>query len=150
MHGALGRRSTIAFAWRGELGIARWGWAELMVMGLPLLALTIGLARHAAVVRWRSPPGIVLRVARVVLSRSATRTCRREPGLVVSPADGKIAEITQLEHHEFVGGPAVRIGIFLSIFNVHLNRSPLAARVVAACATIRASSSTRSIPRARS
>ncbi len=30
-----------------------------------------------------------------------------------------------------MGGPAVRIGIFLSIFNVHLNRSPLAARVIA-------------------
>ena len=53
-----------------------------------------------------------------------------ESGLVVSPADGKIAEITKLEHHEFIGGPAVRIGIFLSIFNVHLNRSPLDARVV--------------------
>ena len=44
------------------------------------------------------------------------------PGLVVSPADGKVAEITRLAHDEFIGGPAVRIGIFLSIFNVHLNR----------------------------
>ena len=47
-----------------------------------------------------------------------------------SPADGKIAEITRLEHDEFIGGPAVRIGIFLSIFNVHLNRSSTAARVI--------------------
>ena len=34
-------------------------------------------------------------------------------------------------HDDFVGGPAVRIGIFFSIFNVHLNRSPVAARVIA-------------------
>ena len=50
--------------------------------------------------------------------------------MMVSPADGKIAEITRLQRDDFVGGPAVRIGIFLSIFNVHLNRSPAAARVV--------------------
>ena len=50
---------------------------------------------------------------------------------MVSPADGKVVEITRLEHDEFIGGPAVRIGIFLSIFNVHLNRAPVACRVIA-------------------
>jgi phosphatidylserine decarboxylase len=49
---------------------------------------------------------------------------------MLSPADGKVAEVTRLDHDEFFGGPAVRIGIFLSIFNVHLNRSPAAARVI--------------------
>ena len=49
----------------------------------------------------------------------------------VSPADGTVAEVAPLEHDEFIGGPAVRIGIFLSIFNVHLNRAPAAARVIA-------------------
>ena len=36
-----------------------------------------------------------------------------------------------LAHDEFIGGPAVRIGIFLSIFNVHLNRCPAESRVIA-------------------
>ena len=52
---------------------------------------------------------------------------RRVPagqGVIVSPADGKITEIAYLDHDEFIGGPAVRISIFLSIFNVHLNRAP--------------------------
>ena len=53
-----------------------------------------------------------------------------EPGLVVSPADGTVAEVAKLDYHPFLDGPAVRVGIFLSIFNVHVNRWPQAARVV--------------------
>ena len=48
----------------------------------------------------------------------------------MAPADGKVVDITLLDHYEFIGGPAVRIGIFLSIFNVHINRAPWAGRVV--------------------
>ncbi len=116
------------FAWRGRLGIARWGWAEVWIMGLPLLALVVALAPTRA---WPAAC-----VAAVVLAwlvsffRDPARRVPTEPGLWVSPADGRIAEVVKLDHHDFVGGPAVRIGIFLSIFNVHLNRSPAAARVV--------------------
>lgn len=108
--------------------MARWGWAELWIMGLPTLAVTIALA-----FTWLWPLAIgtgLVFVWLVSFFRDPRRTVPTEPGLVVAPADGTIAEITKLEHDEFVGGPAVRIGIFLSIFNVHLNRSPLAARVV--------------------
>ena len=37
---------------------------------------------------------------------------------------------TELPDHPDIGGPAIRIGAFLSIFNVHINRSPCAGRVV--------------------
>lgn len=50
-------------------------------------------------------------------------------GELCSPADGTVTEITELEHHESIGGPATRIGIFLSLFNVHVNRAPCAGRV---------------------
>ena len=66
----------------------------------------------------------------VYFFRDPPRQVPQEPGLLVAPADGKIVEITKLEHDEFVGGPAVRIAIFLSMFNVHINRSPCAARVI--------------------
>lgn len=46
-----------------------------------------------------------------------------------SPADGTITEITHLDNEPLIGGPAVRIGMFLSIFNVHINRAPCAGRV---------------------
>jgi phosphatidylserine decarboxylase len=62
--------------------------------------------------------------------RNPRRKVPAEPGLVVSPADGKVVEIEDLEYDEYVGGPAKKIGIFLSIFNVHINRAPIAGRVI--------------------
>ncbi len=117
------------FRWRKSIPLAPWGTAELLLMGGPLLVLTI----LAAVSSWpylALPPAVMLGFI-VYFFRSPPRRVPQKPGLWVSPADGKIAEITQLAHDEFVGGPAIRIGIFLSIFNVHLNRSPVAARVIA-------------------
>ena len=116
------------FGWRGRLPFARWGLAELQLMGWPLLALTVGLAGF----HWclALPSGILLGLV-VFFFRDPPRRVPPEPGLMVSPADGKVSEITHLEHDEFIDGPAVRIGIFLSIFNVHLNRAPAAARAIA-------------------
>ena len=57
---------------------------------------------------------------------------RRVPGentVLLAPADGKITDITVLDNYPGFDGPVQRIGIFLSIFNVHINRSPCAARV---------------------
>jgi phosphatidylserine decarboxylase len=62
--------------------------------------------------------------------RNPPRKIPDDPLAIVSPADGTIVDVTQLAHYDFIGGPAVRIGIFLSIFNVHINRAPLAGRVV--------------------
>ncbi len=48
----------------------------------------------------------------------------------VSPADGLVSDITEIENDPLLGGPAVRVGIFLSVFNVHVNRSPCDAKVI--------------------
>jgi phosphatidylserine decarboxylase len=116
------------FRWRDRLPFARWGLAELQLMGWPLLLLTAVFAYYL----WYVAPVFAVLLALVVwFFRDPRRRVPQEAGMMVSPADGKIAEITRLERDEFIGGPAVRVGIFLSIFNVHLNRSPAAARVVA-------------------
>jgi len=47
-----------------------------------------------------------------------------EPGEICSAADGTVTEITRLDHYEPLAGPAIRIGAFMSLFNVHVNRSP--------------------------
>jgi len=56
--------------------------------------------------------------------RDPDRTCQVEPNLLVAPADGKIVDISEVPHHPFVGGPAIKISIFLSVIDVHVNRIP--------------------------
>jgi phosphatidylserine decarboxylase len=115
------------FAWRERLPFARWGLAELQIMGWPLLAATAALA----FVWWPLAivPAVPLALV-VYFFRDPQRRVPGGPGLLVAPADGVVAELTEVEHDDFIGGPAVRIGIFLSIFNVHINRSPCAGRVI--------------------
>jgi phosphatidylserine decarboxylase len=43
---------------------------------------------------------------------------------MVSPADGKVSAVFDVEHHEAIGGPAKVIRIFLSVLDVHVNRFP--------------------------
>jgi len=57
--------------------------------------------------------------------RDPERTLPAEQDSMVSPADGKVSDVTEIESEPLLGGvPAVRVGIFLSVFNVHVNRSP--------------------------
>jgi phosphatidylserine decarboxylase len=122
------------FRWREMIPFARWGLAELLLMGLPLAVVTAALAHWGWWVHWAwsilaLATGVILGLI-VYFFRDPPRRVPTGPGLVVSPADGRVAEITPLDHDEFIGGPAVRIGIFLSIFNVHLNRAPARTRVI--------------------
>src|SRR5919106_6371257 len=57
--------------------------------------------------------------------RDPEREIPAEQHVMVSPADGTVSDITELDNYDLLGGqPALRIGIFLSVFNVHVNRSP--------------------------
>jgi phosphatidylserine decarboxylase len=62
--------------------------------------------------------------------RDPPRVVPGEQHVMVSPADGVVSDITQIPHDELLGGPAVRVGIFLSVFNVHVNRSPCDGQVL--------------------
>ena len=118
------------FRWRESLPFARWGLAELQLMGWPLLLLTVVMACWCGPWRWLAVvPGVMFGLI-VYFFRDPVRVIPQDADAIVSPADGTIAEITELDHYEFFDGPAVRIGIFLSIFNVHINRAPRHARVV--------------------
>jgi phosphatidylserine decarboxylase len=57
--------------------------------------------------------------------RDPERTGERGQSLIVAPADGKLIMITDVDEPNFIGGRAVRLSIFMNVFNVHVNRYPV-------------------------
>jgi phosphatidylserine decarboxylase len=61
--------------------------------------------------------------------RNPQRTPLGNEQCLIAPADGVVADITEVEENEFIHGRAIRIGIFLSVFDVHVNRSSVAGTI---------------------
>jgi phosphatidylserine decarboxylase len=61
--------------------------------------------------------------------RDPEREVPKDKDILLAPADGTITDIETVDEKEFIKGKALRIGIFLSIFDVHINRSPCKAKV---------------------
>jgi phosphatidylserine decarboxylase len=60
----------------------------------------------------------------VAFFRDPVRSGRRGDDVVIAPADGVIVGIIDIDEPKVIGGPARRISIFMSVFNVHVNRYP--------------------------
>lgn len=115
-----------SFRWRDSLPFARAGLAELFLIGGFFLAVGVAMLWvwwPLSVAAW-----IVFGLI-VWFFRDPPRQITAERGAVVSPADGKIVQIEEIDDPEI--GPALQIGIFLSIFNVHINRASIPGKVVA-------------------
>ncbi|GJM24285.1 MAG: phosphatidylserine decarboxylase proenzyme [Phycisphaerae bacterium] len=108
------------------MGLAKEGLREILLSTLVLGAAMWGLCY----VHWTLAliPAVIL-VWVFSFFRDPKRITNVDDNILVSPADGTVTEIVHLDHHEQVGGPAIRVGIFLSIFNVHINRAPCAGTV---------------------
>ena len=61
--------------------------------------------------------------------RDPERVGERGPSLIVSPADGKLIMITEVDEPSFIRGRAVRLSIFMNVFNVHVNRYPVSGKI---------------------
>jgi phosphatidylserine decarboxylase len=85
------------------------------------------LLAAAALIAWlASPlwavPALLLVVFFLWFFRDPNRVIPGEAGALVSPADGKITDVSPLTMN---GTPRLRISIFLNVFDVHVNRSPI-------------------------
>jgi len=97
-----------------------------IVVGWPLLA---GRSpwRHAA---FGLATGAVL-----AFFRDPERNIPVDEGIMVSAADGRVTDIARCPEPELAGEDRFRISVFLSIFDVHVNRAPIAGKVVASSET---------------
>lgn len=113
------------------LGLSIYGWTfwlPILMFGLLTLATLAVLACSVQTFRglyWT----LFTLVAIVVLAalaffRDPMREVPADAGIMVSPADGTVTEITPMNNVGSLTGPVIRLGIFLSVLDVHLNRAP--------------------------
>ncbi len=103
--------------------------------GLPFIATAMAL--QAVALLFLGPYGwlfLPILIWVIAFFRDPERQAPTEPGLIISPADGKMLPIIQAPPPEELGlgpSPRTRLSIFMNVFNVHVNRSPITGTVVA-------------------
>lgn len=92
-----------------------------------------GMALAAALVGWLTTPWLaavplLLGAFLLWFFRDPERQVPPGAGLVVSPADGKVTDVSTIT---LKGEPRLRVSIFLNVFDVHVNRAPIAGQITA-------------------
>ena len=103
--------------------ISRDGWPYL-VMLLVLMFISYLLWPWLVII-----PGLLLLFV-LFFFRNPERAVPGDELDLVSPADGVVMDVERVYEDKFLKGESIRIRIFLNIFNVHVNRSPMAGKVV--------------------
>ena len=113
-------------------GIREWGGSA--VIAAVLLAGCYFLARFVNLYLGVIPGALIVLIWGYIafFFRNPKRTLPENPELLLSPADGVVRDITVVEDFDQqpFEGKALRIGIFLSVFNVHVNRAPAELQVI--------------------
>ncbi len=110
-----------------RLPLARYCIVDLLIIGGMLLAASVLAWLYVSV--WLAVPFLVLFIFLLFFFRDPARKIPAQAGIVVSPADGRVVEIDQVQDCPLVPGRTLKIGIFMSVFDAHLNRSPAAGTV---------------------
>ncbi len=107
--------------------LTKYGRREIIIMLIVCHAAMLGAY-------WLFWPVMFLPAALLIFTvwffRDPQRSCPDDPGLMISPADGCVADITNIGPESILGCDGVRVGVFMNVFSVHVNRSPADAEVV--------------------
>ena len=101
--------------------------------GLPFIAGGLGLAAVGRRHRWLRTVGLSAASASALFFRHPPRVAPTRPGVVVAPADGRVTLIERVvppAELNLSTEPMLRISIFLSVFDAHVQRAPVAGEVV--------------------
>jgi phosphatidylserine decarboxylase len=106
--------------------VAREGIPFIVIAWLFALgAIALGALRHSMGWYLVAIPLAIIACWVVYFFRDPERTGERGDTVVVSPADGLVVMITDVDEPSFIAGKATRISIFMNVFNVHVNRYPV-------------------------
>jgi phosphatidylserine decarboxylase len=90
------------------------------------LALLFGAVRAGTLGWWIGALAwLLLAVWVVAFFRDPERQWTRGERLIVAPADGKVVSVVEVDEPAFMGGRAVRVSIFMNVFDCHVNRYPV-------------------------
>ncbi len=106
---------------------ARWIFVVVILLSAITSTLTAFLA--PALTPWASAVWLLFFLYVFYFFRDPERVTPTDPDVVVAAADGVIAEIVEIEEPEVVKATMKRVAIFLSVFDVHTNRAPVAGTV---------------------
>lgn len=117
-----------------RIPLTRYGWPQVAV--LPAVQVAVMVIALLVWPKSLSVGGIILLqiIFAVILVwilsffRDPERIVPTDKNLLLAPADGRITDIEAVEN-DYIGGKTLRIGIFLSIFDVHINRAPCNVKV---------------------
>jgi len=73
---------------------------------------------------------VLLFLCTVAFFRDPDRTAPTDPNLIVAAADGRVMDIVEIDENEVLKNKSRRVGIFLSVFDVHTNRAPIDGRII--------------------
>lgn len=90
-----------------------------------VLALLLGVTIHPYAAIFPA----VLAVYFAYFFRNPNRDISLDESAVISPADGTVQEVSSVEYDDFIKGPGSKITVFMSVFNVHVNRSPISGEI---------------------
>ncbi len=104
----------------------------IAVEGYPFIALFAFITVVFALLGWTviTLLFLVLTLFSVYFFRNPDRTVPLEKGAVVSPADGKVVFVGTVEEKRLLNCEMIKVSIFMSVFNVHVNRVPCSGKVI--------------------
>jgi len=104
----------------------------MAIEGLPFLIPTVLLTVMLGILGWKvwMSLGILLSLFIAYFFRNPKREIPNLQNIILSPADGKVIHVGECEEDRFLKEKALKVSIFMSLFDVHLNRAPVSGKVL--------------------
>jgi len=133
-----------------RIPLTKYGWPQVVIFPAVLLAVMVAIPQISQILNDRfhgfisdnhlqSASSVLIILIEALLAviliwslmffRDPERRCPSDRNLLLAPADGKITNIETVRENDFISGTTLRIGIFLSIFDTHINRAPCNVKV---------------------